>query len=267
MNAADECRDQVAAIDAKNTLLDDLKHLIIDGAKEDDRSQQKALGPSEVGHPCLRKLAYGLMQTPKSNEYGDPLPSVVGTGAHSRMEEFARRSNRRLGRTRWLPEHKVTIRDGLAGTCDLVDLDTWTAIDWKFPSTSRMATYTSKGPSDTYRVQAHLYSRGLRNAGLPIETVAIAFIPRGGQLKHAHLWTEPYDDALVDKVLDDIDNVSALINGYEMFTHLDCINLIPATPVDCWVCPWHRAVPSGPHQCSGNKTTGTQPVPQGAFTL
>lgn len=235
------------------TTLDDLKNLIVDGAKEDDRSQQKALGPSEVGHPCLRKLAYGLLQTPKSNSYGDPLPSVVGTGAHARMEEFAHRANRRLGRTRWLPEFKVTVREGLSGTCDLVDLDTMTAVDWKFPGTSGMAKYSSKGPSEQYRIQAHLYGRGLRNAGIAVEHVAIAFVPRGGQLRHAHLWTEPYDDSLVDKTLDDIDNVAALINGYEILDNLDRIEVIPVTPVDCWVCPWHRAVPAGPHQCNGDK--------------
>ena len=236
-----------------NDLLDDLKALIVDGAKEDDRSQQKTLGPSEVGHPCLRKLAYGLLQTPKSNSYSDPLPSVVGTGAHSRMEEFARRANARLGRPRGLPEFKVTVREGLTGTCDLVDLDTMTAIDWKFPGTSGMAKYSSKGPSEQYHMQAHLYGRGLRNVGIPIERVAIAFIPRGGQLKHSHLWTEPYNDALVDSMLNTIDDTIALIEGYGMRKHLDEISRIPVTTQDCWLCPYHRAVPAGPHQCNGDK--------------
>ena len=189
---------------------------------------------------------------PKSNSYGDPLPSVVGTGAHSRMEEFARRHNARLGRTRWLPEFKVTVRQGLSGTCDLVDLDTMTAIDWKFPGTSRMATYTSKGPSEVYRVQAHLYGRGLRNVGIPIETVAIAFIPRGGQLKHAHLWSEPYNDALVDDTLARLDTVTALIWDFQIGDNLDQIVNIPTTPADCIFCPWNNRNPSGPQQCAGN---------------
>lgn len=242
------------------TTLDDLKALIVDGAKEDDRSQQIELGPSEVGHPCLRKLAYGLLQTPKCNDYGDPLPSVVGTGAHARMEEFAHRANRRLGRTRWLPEFKVTVREGLSGTCDLVDLDTMTAIDWKFPGTSRMATYTSKGPSQQYRIQAHLYGRGLRNAGIAVEHVAIAFVPRGGQLRHAHLWSEPYSDELVDTTLARIDTVTALIWDLQIGDHLERIDQIPATPADCWVCPWHARTPLTPNECSGTHLPATKHV-------
>ncbi|MDF3280452.1 hypothetical protein [Gordonia sp. N1V] len=253
------------------TELDDLKALIIDGAKGDDRSQQVALGPSEVGHPCLRKLALGLLHAPKVNSFDDPLPSVVGTGAHSRVEDFAQRANARLvaeGKpSRWLAEHRVTVREGLAGTCDLYDMATNTVIDWKFPGTSRMDTYRRQGPSETYRRQAHLYGRGWRNLGLPVEHVGICFLPRGGQLKHAHLWTEPYSDAVVDETLARIDTVTALIWDLQLGEHPERINDIPATPDGCWVCPYQSRHP-GPFQCMGGKDSDTTvSAPQGAFAL
>lgn len=250
-------------------LLDDLKALITLGAAEDDRSQQRDLGPSEVGHPCMRKLALGLMHEPKVNTFGDPLPSVVGTGAHSRFEIFAHRANARLAAqgqpARWLAEMKVTVRQGLSGTCDLVDLATMTAIDHKLPGQTRMHTYTSKGPSQVYRAQAHLYGRGLRNIGIGIEQVAIAFWPRGGQMRHAHLWTEPYNDALVDEVLDRITATTLLIADLDVGEHPERYQQIPATPVDCWVCPWHNRNPATPTECDG--TNVGSPTPQGALAL
>lgn len=232
-------------------LLDDLKALIVDGAKEDDRSQQTDIGPSEVGHPCLRHLTYKMLGAPRCNEYSDPLPSVVGTGAHSRFEIFAHRANKRLGRTRWLPEFKVTVRQGLSGTCDLVDLDTMTAVDHKLPGTSRMATYTSKGPSPIYRTQAHLYGRGLRNAGIPIERVAIAFWPRGGQIKNAHLWDETYSDQVVDDALARLDMATTLIWDLDLGEKPDSISTVPATTGECFLCPWHARTPLTPYECNG----------------
>lgn len=232
-------------------LLGDLKQLILDGSEGQDRSQQQALGPSEVGHPCIRKLAYGLYRAPKCNSFGDPLPSVVGTGAHAMLEEFARRANKRLGRTRWLPETRVTVRRGLSGTCDLVDLDSMTVVDWKFPGTSAMSKYTSHGPSEVYRRQAHLYGRGMRNIGIPIERVGICFMPRGGRMKNAHLWTEPYSDELVDETLTRIDTATALIWDLKVDEHPENWAHIPVTPVDCFVCPWNRRTPSTPFECSG----------------
>lgn len=253
-------------------LLDDLKQMIIDGARGDDRSQQRALGPSEVGHPCLRKLALGLLHAPKVNSFDDPLPSVVGTGAHARVEDFAARANQRLidadQRARWIAEQRVTIREGLAGTCDLLDLQTMTVVDWKFPGTPRMEHYRRHGPSETYRRQAHLYGRGWINLGIPVRRVAIAFLPRGGQLKHAHLWTEDYSDAVVAETLGRIDLVTSMIWDLQIGEHPERLDQIPATTGDCFICPYHSRHP-GAFQCPGGTQTPALPesAPQGAFAL
>ena len=236
-------------------LLADLKALIAQGSTSQARSQQVDLGPSEVGTPCLRQLALKLFQAPRVNGMGDPLPSVVGTGAHSLLQEFAERDNARRtadGRgMRWIAEEKVTVRRGLTGTCDLLDLETFTVIDWKLPGQSRFDEYRRKGPTPVYRRQAHLYGRGWRNRGIPVEQVAICFLPRGGQLKNAHLWSEPYSDAVVDDTLARLDTATALLFDLNLDHHPEKASLIPATPGDCFICPFHSPTPLTPLECNG----------------
>lgn len=133
-----------------------LRDMIRHGSRVMPRSQQKALGPSEVGHPCPRKLAYGLMDEPGEPGFSDPLPSLIGTAFHSWLEWAAPQHNELLGRERWLPETKVTVREGLSGTCDLFDTDTGTVIDHKglsrdtrIPTPSGWATIASLRVGDS----------------------------------------------------------------------------------------------------------------------
>jgi hypothetical protein len=243
--------DAIPAID----LLDDLKAMITAQSKAAPRSLQRSLGPSEVGHPCSRKLALSLTGEERSNPEGDPLPSIVGTAAHAWLEQMARDENERLGRVRWLPEQRVTVRTGLSGTCDLYDVDTATVIDWKLPGTSRMSHYRKHGPSRQYEVQAHLYGRGYQNMGFPVERVAIAFLPRGGLLrgKHgAHVWTAAYDDDLVTETIDRLDAITLAIHDLQVDVKPEHYALIPSTPTDCEYCPFWAPNPSSPTQCGGN---------------
>lgn len=261
-SSADDHLDHApATASLDDVLLTDLKELVHRGSASEDRSQQRDLGPSEVGDPCLRKLAYKMMDEPKVNPYGDPLPSVVGTGAHAMLEEFARRENTRLGRVRWIPETRVTIRQGLAGTCDLYDIDTKTVVDHKFPGTSRLSHYRSHGPSDVYRRQAHLYGRGYRNLGLPVERVAICFWPRGGQIRNTFLWSEPYSDEIVEETTARIDSVILMIHDFDVEHHPANYAWIPATSGGCFLCPYYQKSPTAPTQCDG-KTVGAQGIIQ-----
>lgn len=233
-------------------LLDDLTAMIRHASDNAPRSKQQALGPSEVGHPCARKLAFGLLQEPRHNAGGDPLPSIVGTAAHKWLERAAKMDNRRLGRVRWLTEQRVKVMTGLTGSCDLYDVDTASVIDWKLPGTSRMAHYKRHGPSETYRRQAHMYGRGFQRYGFPVKQVGICFLPRAGQLRGAHLWTEPYDDALVDDTLDRIHNTLVVAHDLQIDQHPERYALIPTAPDDdCTFCPWWSPNPKTPTQCAG----------------
>ena len=47
------------------------------------RSQQKRIGLSEVGQPCVRRNAYKLLDWAQTNPKTDPWPSISGTAIHS----------------------------------------------------------------------------------------------------------------------------------------------------------------------------------------
>lgn len=241
----------------RDPLLADLKGVFRRHCDAHPRSQQKALGPSEIGHPCPRKLASAILDLPAINPDGDPLPSWLGTAGHTRLEEALNTDNTaRLaqGKTaRWITEHRVEVRTGLSGTCDLYDCETATVIDHKFPGPSRFQTYKRNGPPPQYRIQAHAYGRGFRNEGLPVEHVAIWFIPRGGAMASSFLWKEPYNDHIIDQALQRLDHIMVLLNDFDIEHQPPLISLIPKHPHDCTFCPWFS--PNGgnpaPHACRG----------------
>lgn len=238
-------------------LLNDLKDMLRNHARSHPRHLQIQLGPSEVGHPCSRKLAQGLMEVPAINPQYDPLPSYIGVAAHRQMEDAARLDNSRLqalGKPlRWIPEQKVTIRPSLKGTADLYDVLTRTVIDYKFPGTTAMTGYRKDGPSETYRRQGHLYGRGYRNLGLPVERVGIWFLPRAGQLATSLLWTEDYSDDLVNQTLAHIDNVILLAHDLDVEHHPDRWAWFPRVPQTCSYCPYYTVAQHNPDPtaCTG----------------
>ena len=93
------------------------------------RHLQKELGPSEVAHPCMKRMAFGLMDVARCNPPYDPLPSIIGTATHKWLDSAAQPANMVAGRQRWLTETRVNVTPGLAGSCDLYDTDTATVIE------------------------------------------------------------------------------------------------------------------------------------------
>ena len=239
--------------DAADTAAD-LKSALIDMIKARDeatpRHLQRELGPSEVGHPCMRRLAYGLMQIPRCNPSWDPLPAIIGTATHKWLESAAKHANTVLGRQRWLIETRVNPAGWLSGSCDLYDCDTATVIDYKVPGASQFAKY-KKHPGELYRTQVHLYGKGFRNAGLPVETVAIMFLPRGGTLTGSHLWSEPYDETVADTALKRREQALMLINDLQVEQHPDRFTYFSKSGPSCMFCSWFAPNPQGPFQCGG----------------
>ena len=256
---------QFLAADPGSLLHNELKALIRNHADAHPRSAQAALGPSEVGHPCLRKMVQGLIfgsgQTLSGdtiNPPGDPLPAYIGTAGHARIEEAIKLDNERLeaeGKpVRWISERKVTVRHDLSGTCDLYDLQTGTVIDVKFPGTAAMGHYKRNGPSPEYRAQAHLYGEGYRNEGYNVQQVGIWFIPRAGQLASSHLWAEPFNHAVVDDVLTRIDLAHSMVEHLALGAQPQRLNLLPKTPHNCGFCPYFSPVPhTDPTACPGEE--------------
>lgn len=216
------------------------------------RSQQRELGPSEIGHPCMRRLAYGLLDIERCNPSWDPLPAIIGTATHKWLESAAKHANNTLGRQRWLVETRVRPAAWLSGSCDLYDTDTGTVIDYKVPGASQFAK-VKKGPSELYRTQVHLYGKGFTNAGLPVATVAIMFLPRGGTLSSAHYWSEPYDQGVADAALRRREQTLLLLDDFDVESNPDRFAWLAKSGPGCVFCPWFSVNPTGPLQCEGVK--------------
>lgn len=214
------------------------------------RSQQRELGPSEIGHPCVRRLAYGLLDVQRCNPSWDPLPAIIGTATHKWLESAAKHANNTLGRQRWLVETRVSPASWLSGSCDLYDSDTATVIDYKVPGANQFAK-AKKGPSELYRTQVHLYGKGFVNSGLPVSTVAIMFLPRGGTLAGAHYWSEPYSPDIADAAIRRREQTLLLLNDFDVDRHPDRFGWLSKSGPGCVFCPWFSVNPSGPYQCEG----------------
>lgn len=221
-----------------------VQKLIVDKYKSTERNLQVALGPSEIGAPCDRQLAYNSMHHYEVND-GDPLPSVVGTAAHTWMHDACLEANERAQQLIWIPESVVNVEAGLNGHSDAYHMPTRTVFDWKFPGTAGMKTYrTSQDPGEQYRVQGHCYGKGFKNKGLPVDRIAIAFLPRGGNLfgKYgAYIWAEAFDESVADVALARYHRITELGIALNVHEHPERYQVFAKTTgYHCSYCDWHR---------------------------
>lgn len=240
------------------TVADDVKLAMTGAVKyaaaNAPRSLQAAIGPSEVGVECTRRLAYKLLDWPTANPGGDPLPSFIGTGAHAQVAEALEMHNQ-IEPGRFLIEERVKVAPGLSGSCDCYDTGLDAVVDHKFVGTGSMRKYKANGPSTVYRTQVHLYGLGWENAGRTPKHVAIAFYPRGGLLSGLHVWAEPYDRQIALDALARLDTTRAALIALDPELTPANWALFPTVPGHaCEYCPWYapgstdlaRGCPSDP---------------------
>lgn len=225
---------------AAETLARELQQVILDGATRHPRSQQRSMGPSELGEPCALRMAYKLLDWPTTNAASDPLPSIVGTGAHAQFAGYFERLDERLadGRPRYLVEQRVVPRADIPGSCDLFDRARHLVIDWKFLGATSLRDFKTRGPSERYRIQSHTYGLGYQNAGETVEHVAVVAVPRGGFLGGMSIWTEPYDRQVALDALARKDNILNLVDKLDVEATPANWRLVPRLPGSaCRFCP------------------------------
>lgn len=226
------------------TSVEDLYFGVIkDGITRHPRSLQKRIGPSEIGKPCDRWILHKLNGDGEPDR-GPAWKPAVGTAVHDQLERWFDAANRGGGdvdRTEWVTEWEVVVgRIGgqdIAGHSDLYHVPTGTVIDHKIVGPKQLSKYRLHGPSQQYRVQAHLYGRGFTADGGwgPCRTVAIAFLPRDGELSGAYFWSEPHDPHLA---------AEAMNRANRLWTMLQVVGIdaaLAASPLcdDEW-CTWCR---------------------------
>ena len=194
----------------ENTLRHDLIRIIRRAETVRPRSMQSEIGPSQVGNPCDRSLAFVLAGgRAMPGQSHDPLPAIVGSAVHAWLEDAAGVDNTieeaTQGAQRWVTERKLDIshpRFPISGSCDLFDLHTGTVIDWKVVGGAALRKAEHGGVSDTYRVQAHLYGLGYSQLGYEVNEVAICMVPRNGPLGKTLLFSEKWSSALASAALE-----------------------------------------------------------------
>lgn len=220
-----------------------LRDLIIDNiryaADNAPRSLQRNIGPSQVGTPCDRQLAYRLDHTPEARSFMDPWPSIVGTATHAWLADAMEGHNQRLVAAgqppRWHLEKRVDVGLGLTGSCDCFDEVTGCVLDWKILGNTQYTKYVKEGPSAEYRVQAHCYGLGYARAGYDVQRVGIGFFGRAKTLNDLHIWSEPFDAGVAIAALARMQSTNEkLAAGVKPID-------IPAEPgAVCFFCPFKR---------------------------
>lgn len=222
----------------------ELRHVISTTMLAHPRSHQSAIGPSELGTPCLRKLAHRIAGTTPVNRSA-AWRTAVGTAVHAWLADAFDTANCELVAAglgdRWLVERRVTVGTiggvPIEGSADLFDTATGTVIDWKVVGLTSLRAARMIGPKPQYRTQIHCYARGFAAQGHHVERVAIMWLPQSGELAQAEYWSEPYDETVALEGL-------ARAHSLNMALNLPGPSVIPFLPaVDdyCGTCPYHLA--------------------------
>lgn len=255
-----------------------LLSLIRTAITEHPRSQQKLIGPSELGHPCARRIGYKLLGHPERE--GEPnWKATVGTALHSWLEGVLDGANidyeqrTKAGEERFYTEQRVTVGQvngvDIDGSCDVYDRATATVIDWKSVGPTQLTKYKRFGPGAQYRAQAHLYGRGWQAQGLPVDTVMIVFLPRNGELAETYVWHEYYDEQIA---LNALQRASGIALGVQALG-AKVLEQLPTADSWCHMCPYYKAQSTDPTSgCPGdpgstaNKPTNNDGPAFGAIT-
>lgn len=198
------------------------------------RSRQVAIGPSEVGHECVRRLAYKMLDWEKVNEsQGGNWVAQVGTAIHAHLAEiFAKKEGYEV-------EQRITIRPNLSGTIDLYDAKRGIVMDWKTTGFKGLQERRSQGATPQQLTQVMLYAYGKKQTGALVTQVALIYLPTSGGLDEMHVELHPYDEAMALGALARIDNIMTMLTGVDVESNPENWSLIPKTPSKtCSYCPY-----------------------------
>lgn len=232
-----------APLHGGNPLADQLKQQLSDivlwNERTSPRSVQKAIGPSELGNDCDRRIAYRIAGTPATNTFSDPWPAVVGTAIHNWLETAVERFQRERGDQGWLTELRVQPDQLVTGKSDLFHVPTGTVVDYKTTNADTMRKLRRGGPpSPTYVTQINLYGLGHERAGRMVEHVALVYYPRSGWLNDAYVWHAKYDREIAMAAIHRMYDIGFRLLDLDIGNHPERFADIPAKPGDsCVWCP------------------------------
>lgn len=236
-----------------------LKEVIRWADSQSDRSLQKGLGPSELGHECERYLAYRIVGAVGTNKYMDPWKAIVGTAIHRWLEDAVNAYQAQHGLHEFLTESTVPIDDLISGHSDLF----WRNCVWDYKSMGRdkLKHFRLEGPSDQHIDQIQLYGLGQERAGRKVEYVGIIALPRDGWLEDLVVWADKYDRRYAQSIVQrPYEIVERHFNGGPVDWEA-----IPAQPSRlCGFCPFYRVgQPADSTGCPGDHKSAIERASEG----
>lgn len=205
-----------------------------------ERSLQVALGCSEVGHGCDRRLAYRIADVGERGYSNDPWPSIVGTAVHSWMEDAVNKFQEAHGLGHWVTEMEVLPSPLVKGHTDLYDARRKLVLDWKFPSPDNLNKMRNDGVPQQYQIQVQLYGLGHIRAGREVERVGIVGLGRQGWLKDMFVWTTPFDAGVAQAALDRVYQIGARLIESDLQDDRTWQSFEAQPSRLCTWCPWYR---------------------------
>jgi len=219
------------------------------------RSMQTTLGPSELGTPCQRQMAYKLSGATRQVINAPKWAAMQGTAMHALMEDVLGFHNGQLGRPRWVIEQRVDVDDEIGGAGDAYDADHALVVDWKYVGVTTLRKVRRKTVpveqlvTPDYRVQAHLYGYGHERAGRPVRWVRLVLLARSHDYDDSAEWTERYRPEIAIAALDRYYATQDLVAALGL-PDSGLFGAVPATPGDaCQWCEFRR--PGGTADATG----------------
>ena len=170
------------------TIVDELINAITSSNKGSSRSQQKQVGPSEIGG-CSKKTWLRLNGQESTNPNTLRLAGIMGTAIHTYIEQAFKRQDPFGDRY----ELEVEVEhEGMMGHVDMYDKINHEVIDWKTVKKANVNRF----PSSQQITQVQLYGYLLNANGCKVKTVTLVAIPRDGDERDIVFHSEPYDQAI-----------------------------------------------------------------------
>ena len=229
-----------------------LIEMILWADKQNPRSKQVKIGPSEIGDQCDRRIGYRIAQVPHCNTDFDPWPAIVGTAVHSWLDKAVQDWMVDQADPAWSTETTLSMSEFVEGHSDLYSHAFQAVIDWKGAGPDVMRRVRKDGPPIGYMIQTHIYGYGFEQKGWPVKKVALAFLPRAGWLKDMYVWSVDYDRSVAQAALTRLYGIARRLVSMDVLKQSHKWAEVEATPSNaCGFCPWYDPGRNGEADVTG----------------
>lgn len=208
------------------------------------RSRQKHIGPSELGDPCARELAFKAAGMATGDPFTPSWAAIVGTAIHAMMEKAL------AADPDWVTEKSLDIGGITRGTSDAFHLPTGCVVDWKCSGKAVISKARRRGPADKYRSQINLYGLGWEDAGYDVKKVCLVFLPRTSGIEDRYGWAAPYDRTIAQKTIDRYLGIVQTGIDRDLVNHPERLCEFEVNPEGCYYCthPQGLSDPNNPER-------------------